>query len=99
MPKVPALSDAEVASRLADLPTWSLVDGKLHRELTFKNFSEAWAFMARVALAAEKVDHHPEWSNVWATVVIDLTTHDAGGISELDFQLAAKVDALATTAR
>jgi 4a-hydroxytetrahydrobiopterin dehydratase len=99
MPKVPALSDDDVAARLAERPAWSLVDGKLHRELRFADFTTAFGFMASVALVAEKMDHHPEWSNVWATVVIDLTTHDAGGISELDFQLAERVDALATGAR
>jgi 4a-hydroxytetrahydrobiopterin dehydratase len=99
MPKVSALSDDEVAARLADAPAWSLVDGKLHRELRFSDFTTAFGFMASVALVAEKMDHHPEWSNVWATVVIDLSTHDAGGISELDFQLAAKIDTLATGAK
>jgi 4a-hydroxytetrahydrobiopterin dehydratase len=99
MPKVPALSADEVSTRLADRPAWSLVDGKLHRELRFGDFVAAFGFMASVALVAEKMDHHPEWSNVWATVVIDLSTHDAGGISALDFTLAERIDALATGAR
>jgi 4a-hydroxytetrahydrobiopterin dehydratase len=99
MPKVRALSDTEVDSRLDDVPLWTLAGGKLHRELRFADFVTAFAFMASVALVAEKMDHHPEWSNVWATVVIDLTTHDAGGLSDLDFTLAAKIDALATGAR
>jgi 4a-hydroxytetrahydrobiopterin dehydratase len=99
MPKVSALSDAEIQSGLADLPAWSLVDGKLHRELRFADFTAAFGFMTSVALAAEKMDHHPEWSNVWATVVIDLTTHDADGVSALDLELAGKIDALATGAR
>ena len=74
---------------------WSIVEGKLHRELTFKNFSEAWAFMNRVALLAEKQDHHPEWSNVWNKVVIDLATHDAGGtVTERDEKLADAINAL-----
>jgi 4a-hydroxytetrahydrobiopterin dehydratase len=71
---------------------WEVVDGKLHRELTFKNFSEAWAFMARVALAAEKDNHHPDWSNSWNRVVIDLVTHDAGGITDRDRALAEKIN-------
>jgi len=76
------------------LPAWSLKDGKLHRELRFANFSEAFAFMVRVALAAESMDHHPEWSNVWNRVVIDLTTHDSGGLSSLDLELARRIDVL-----
>src|SRR5688572_11935021 len=99
MPKVPALSDSAITTRLDDVPLWTLVGDKLHRELRFADFVTAFGFMASVALVAEKMDHHPEWSNVWATVVIDLTTHDAGGLSELDFALAAKIDALATGAR
>jgi 4a-hydroxytetrahydrobiopterin dehydratase len=76
------------------LPAWSLQAGKLHRECRFANFSEAFGFMARVALAAERLDHHPEWSNVWNRVVIDLTTHDTGGLSNLDLELARRIDAL-----
>ena len=73
---------------------WSEVDGKLHRELTFANFSEAFAFMARVALAAEKADHHPDWSNSWNKVVIDLVSHDKGGITDRDRALAEQINAL-----
>ena len=89
------LSDADVQARLADHPGWRVDGGKLHRELAFGDFSEAFGFMARVALAAEAMNHHPEWFNVYAKVVIDLNTHDAGGITELDFALAAKIDAYA----
>ena len=71
---------------------WEVVDGKLHRELTFGDFAEAFGFMARVALWAEKLNHHPEWSNVWNRVTIDLITHDAGGLSELDVELAGRID-------
>jgi 4a-hydroxytetrahydrobiopterin dehydratase len=99
MPKVAALSDSAINAHLDDVPLWTLVGDKLHRELRFADFVTAFGFMASVALVAEKMDHHPEWSNVWATVVIDLTTHDAGGLSELDFALAAKIDALAVGAR
>ena len=73
---------------------WDEVDGKLHREFVFKNFSQAFAFMARVALAAEKVDHHPDWSNSWNKVVIDLVSHDKGGITDRDTALATTINAL-----
>ena len=86
------LSDAQVTERSADLEDWTLADGKLHRALRFADFSAAFAFMTRVAFEAHRLDHHPEWSNVYNTVVIDLATHDAGGITELDFELARAVD-------
>ena len=73
---------------------WTEVDGKLHREFTFANFSEAFAFMVRVALAAEKADHHPDWSNSWNKVVIDLVSHDKGGITDRDSALADAINAL-----
>ena len=93
MPAQP-LSAAAIAALPAAFPGWSLVHGKLHRELRFGDFSEAFGFMARVALAAEQLGHHPEWSNVWNRVVIDLTTHDTGGLSTLDVELARRIDAL-----
>jgi len=71
------------------------LNGKLHRELRFADFSAAFGFMTRVALAAEKADHHPEWSNVWNRVTIDLTTHDAGGITANDVALAQHINKLA----
>ena len=71
----------------------------LHRELVFADFSEAFGFMARVALAAEKLDHHPNWSNVWNRVVIDITSHDAGGLTALCFDLAAAADKAARLAQ
>ena len=86
------LTSAEIESLAADLPGWSLVDGKLHRELSFADFSEAFGFMARVALAAEALGHHPEWSNVWNRVTLDLTTHDTGGLSNLDKELATRIN-------
>jgi len=79
----------------SQLPAWSLVDDKLHRELRFADFNEAFGFMSRVALIAEAIGHHPEWSNVWNRVVIDLTTHDTGGLSTLDVELARRIDAVA----
>ncbi len=90
------LDDAGIGRRLKDdLPGWVLRDGKLHREYRFADFVAAFGFMASVALAAEAMNHHPEWSNVYHTVRIDLVTHDAGGITELDFRLAARMEGLA----
>jgi 4a-hydroxytetrahydrobiopterin dehydratase len=88
------LGDDEVRAALGELPGWSLEGGKLHRELSFASFSEAWGFMSRVALVAESLDHHPEWFNVYATVRIDLNTHDVGGISPFDVEFATRVNAL-----
>lgn len=76
------------------LDGWEERDGKLHRELTFADFAEAWAFMGRVAALAEEHDHHPDWSNSWNKVVIDLVSHDAGGITDRDHRLAAAIDRL-----
>lgn len=89
------LSDPDIQARLGKLPGWSVVAGKLHRELQFKDFVQAFGFMTRCALLAEKRDHHPEWFNVYNKVVIDLTTHDAGGISAKDIELAKAMEALA----
>jgi len=90
-----ALTDGQIQYALQQLPAWAVVDGKLHREFRFKNFVEAFGFMARVALLAEALNHHPEWSNVWNRVAIDLTTHEAGGaISELDIVMAQRIDEL-----
>ena len=90
------LSSANVKAGLRDLSGWKLASGKLHREYVFSNFVEAFGFMASAALVAEAMNHHPEWSNVYRTVKIDLTTHDAGGITKLDFDLAKKMESLAT---
>ena len=90
------LSDTEIQAGLAARPGWTLVAGKLHREYKFTNFIQAFGFMTSVALVAERMNHHPEWFNVYGTVRVDLTTHDVGGISQLDFKLAEKMDALAT---
>ena len=88
------LSAAQITSLSTELPLWSLVNGKLQRELRFVDFVEAFGFMARVALVAESMGHHPEWSNVWNRVVIVLTTHDTGGLSSLDVELARRIDGL-----
>ncbi len=78
-------------------PGWQVVDGKLHRELVFADFAEAFAFMTRVAAElAERADHHPDWSNSWNTVTIDLTSHDVGGITARDIALAEAISQLVT---
>jgi 4a-hydroxytetrahydrobiopterin dehydratase len=91
------LTDAERDAALAQLPQWSLrADGlALSREFKFADFSEAFGFMTRVALYAEKADHHPEWSNVWNRVHVTLTTHDAGGLSKRDVTMAQAINSLA----
>ena len=95
MGKSTRLNDEQVSAALAGLSGWELVDGKLHREFKFGDFVEAFGFMSRVALAAERLDHHPEWFNVYNRVVVDLRTHDCGGISDRDFELARRIDTLA----
>lgn len=89
------IADEEIKARLAKLEGWSLADGKLTREFKFPNFVRAFGFMTSAAIEAEKLDHHPEWSNVYNRVTVQLVTHDAKGITELDFKLASKLDALA----
>ena len=89
------LSATECDALLAQRPHWSVQQGKLHRDLQFADFSEAFGFMSRVALAAEAMGHHPNWSNVWNRVTIDLVTHDLGGVSSLDRTLAERINAIA----
>ena len=93
---IPQLSEAERDAALQGLPGWSLRgDGlAIERTFRFKDFSEAFAFMTRVALLAERADHHPEWSNVYNRVEITLTTHDAGGLSQRDMAMAQAIGAL-----
>jgi 4a-hydroxytetrahydrobiopterin dehydratase len=93
--KVSKLTDGEVKVGLQGLPGWTLHNGKLHREYKFGDFSEAFGFMATCALVAQKQDHHPEWFNIFDRVVVDLSTHDAGGISALDFALATEMERVA----
>ena len=88
------LTDGEIAEALAGVPGWSLCEGRLHRELHFGSFVEAFGFMARAALIAEKMDHHPDWRNVYNKVTIDLHTHDRGGLTAFDFELARRLNAL-----
>ena len=95
MAAVPLSAD-QMAALPQDLPHWALVGGKLRREFRFADFVEAFGFMSRVALVAEAMGHHPEWSNVWNRVVVELTTHDTGGLSNLDVQLARRIDGLAS---
>ncbi len=88
------LSPAEIERRLQALPDWVLDQHKLYRQFVFRDFVEAFGFMSRVALLAEAMNHHPEWSNVYNRVDIHLTSHDAGGISERDFSLAGRINRL-----
>lgn len=86
------LSDAALEDHLGRLDGWSVVDGKLHKQLTFSDFNAAFAFMTRLALVAEKMDHHPDWSNSWNTVTLDISSHAAGGITVACVELAAAAD-------
>lgn len=94
MPATVLTTDALNAA-LTELPGWSLERGKLHRQFQFKSFVEAFGFMSSAALVAESMGHHPEWFNVYNRVTVDLTTHDAGGITELDLTLARRMNELA----
>lgn len=91
------LTDAERATAMAKLAGWSLADGReaIRKTFTFQDFSAAFGFMTRVALAAEALNHHPEWSNVWNRVEVVLATHDAGGLTKLDIELALTMDRIA----
>jgi 4a-hydroxytetrahydrobiopterin dehydratase len=90
------LSDQEIAAGLRDLAGWTVENGNLHRVFEFKDFSAAFGFMTRVAIAAEKMDHHPDWSNSWNKVTVDLCTHSAGGLTKNDFALAAAMQQIAS---
>lgn len=89
------LTQAELEAALATLPGWSLANEKLHREYHFPDFSHAFGFMATAATGIERRNHHPEWSNVYNRVTVDLTTHDAGGVTPLDIDLARLLDSIA----
>ncbi len=88
------LNGGQIAEAMAKLAGWSIQDGALHREFVFKDFSEAFAFIARLALLAEAMNHHPDWSNSWNKVTINLVTHSAGGLTANDVELASKIQAL-----
>lgn len=92
---MPKLTDSEITSALTHLAAWSVENGRLHREFRFPNFSYAMGFMMTAAPSIEKVDHHPEWANVYNRVTVDLMTHDAGGITEKDVQLADLLENIA----
>lgn len=94
---VAKLADHEIAAALARLPGWSRVEGRsaIAKQFQFADFNAAWGFMCRVALAAEKQNHHPEWFNVWNRVEITLSTHDAGGLSARDVKLAETIERIA----
>ncbi|WP_242541731.1 4a-hydroxytetrahydrobiopterin dehydratase [Leptolyngbya sp. Cla-17] len=89
------LSPNQLEAALSELDGWSIQNGKLHRQYQFPSFVEAFGFMSSLALVAESMDHHPEWFNVYNRVTIDLTTHDAGGITQKDMDLAKKANELA----
>ena len=88
------LSDDQIKEKLKELQGWQLVNGKLHKEFQFKDFNQAFGLMTRAALHAEKMDHHPEWFNVYNKLKVDLMTHDAGGITENDVKLAKILNSL-----
>ena len=88
------LTDAQIQENLTQVDGWTIENGKLHKEFQFDNFVSAFGFMTQLALVAESLNHHPEWFNVYNRVTIDLTTHDAGGISDLDFQWAKQADTI-----
>ena len=93
------LNEDERRSALAELSNWASTPGRdaIRRVFVFRNFSEAFGFMARAALTAEKLNHHPEWSNVYKTVDVTLSTHDVDGLTELDLKLARSMDKIAAT--
>lgn len=95
------LTESQIQNKLTELNAniaqgWSIEAGKLHKEFVFTNFITAFGFMTKVAITAEKMNHHPEWFNVYKKVKVDLTTHDAGGLTDLDFTLAQKMETLAS---
>ncbi len=89
------LSDSDIDTELRTTPGWTRAGDKLTRTLQFADFVTAFGFMASAALVAERMNHHPDWSNVYRTVKVDLNTHDAGGITKLDFELARAMNAIA----
>jgi 4a-hydroxytetrahydrobiopterin dehydratase len=94
---VAKLSDVEKTAALSGLPGWTMVQGRdaISKRFVFKDFNEAFGFMARAALVAEKMDHHPEWFNVYKTVDVTLATHDSGGLTALDIKLAQAMERIA----
>ena len=95
MAKPRKLSQDEIDTLIAELDGWTVDDGKLHKSFKFGDFSEAFAWMTRVAIEAEKLNHHPDWCNTWNTVDVHLLTHDVGALSELDEKMARSMETLA----
>jgi 4a-hydroxytetrahydrobiopterin dehydratase len=89
------LTDVQISAAVAHLAGWSVKDGKLHREYKFANFAHAMGFMMTAAPGIERMDHHPEWANVYNRVTVDLVTHDAGGITDRDVKLAEMLESIA----
>jgi 4a-hydroxytetrahydrobiopterin dehydratase len=94
--RLPKLSDEEVRQAIRNLPDWQVVNGKLHREYKFPDFTHAFGFMTMAAIGIEKLNHHPEWFNVYNRVTVYLTTHDSGGITQNDLDLASLLEGIAT---
>jgi len=92
---VPKLTDTELSAAVAKLPGWSVKNAKLHRDYKFPDFAHAFGFMATAAPTIEKNNHHPEWANVYNKVSVDLTTHDAGGITQKDVDLSVLLEEIA----
>jgi len=88
------LSDEQIKTELTELSGWSVINGKLHKDFVFDDFVEAFGFMTRAAIHIEKMNHHPEWFNVYNKISVDLTTHDAGGITQNDIVLARTLNLL-----
>jgi 4a-hydroxytetrahydrobiopterin dehydratase len=93
---VSKVTETEIQEALAELTSWTVAGGKLHREYAFRDFIQAFGFMTQVALLAERAAHHPEWFNVYRNVVVDLTTHEAQGITHKDLDLARKMEQIAS---
>ena len=88
------LSQEQIKNELKNMLGWTVVEGKLHKEFQFDDFNQAFGFMTRAAMHIEKINHHPEWFNVYNKLIVDLTTHDAGGITENDIKLAKILNSL-----
>jgi len=88
------LTHEEIENNLKDMPGWTVVEGKLHKEFLFDDFNQAFDFMTRAVSHIDKMNHHPEWFNVYNKVIVDLTTHDAGGITDNDIKLAKTLNSL-----
>lgn len=92
---LPKLTDEQIKKELTSLAGWSIVNGKLHKDFVFDDFIEAFGFMSKAAIHIEKMNHHPEWFNVYNKIKVDLVTHDAGGITQNDINLARTLNSLA----